>query len=396
MGSQSNADIRPTVLIFIATYLPGFKAGGALRTIVNTTEALSRDFQFRIVANDRDSGDTVPYPQVTPWGWQKVAQADVLYIPTGALSVAACRKLLAETPHNVLYLQSCFSAFTYKPLLARLLQGRGRRPAIVAPRGEFYEGALSIRPWKKRLYITLTRLFGLYRGIFWQASSEDEAYATRKYYGSGARIAVAPDISSPPTSTHEEGCSKKEGELRVIFLSRICPKKNLAGALRFLQEIRGTVRLDIYGPAEDTAYWESCQAIIAQLPSNILVEYRGPVQHSEVSSLFSKYNLFLFPTLGENFGHVILESLLAGCPVMISDRTPWRDLWTHRAGWELSLDSAKSFTLNLQRCVDMSKVEYEVIRRGARNFGLRYAAESRSVEATKDLLFQAAKSTTLA
>jgi hypothetical protein len=40
----------------------------------------------------------------------------------------------------------------------------------------------------------------------------------------------------------------------------------------------------------------------------------------------AEYDLFLFPTLGENYGHVISEALASGCPVVISDQTPWRNL----------------------------------------------------------------------
>ena len=35
------------------------------------------------------------------------------------------------------------------------------------------------------------------------------------------------------------------------------------------------------------------------------------------------HDLFVFPTLGENFGHVIYESLMCGTPVLVSDNTPW-------------------------------------------------------------------------
>ena len=40
--------------------------------------------------------------------------------------------------------------------------------------------------------------------------------------------------------------------------------------------------------------------------------------------IFLKNDLFVFPTLGENFGHVIFESLEASTPVLVSDQTPWK------------------------------------------------------------------------
>ena len=56
--------------------------------------------------------------------------------------------------------------------------------------------------------------------------------------------------------------------------------------------------------------------------------------------------MFFFPTLGENFGHVIHESLAAGTPVLISDQTPWVGLSEKGAGWELPLDN-KSAWVNI-------------------------------------------------
>ena len=37
------------------------------------------------------------------------------------------------------------------------------------------------------------------------------------------------------------------------------------------------------------------------------------------------------PSKGENFGHIIMESLAASTPVIISDLTPWKDLENARA-----------------------------------------------------------------
>jgi glycosyltransferase involved in cell wall biosynthesis len=44
----------------------------------------------------------------------------------------------------------------------------------------------------------------------------------------------------------------------------------------------------------------------------------------DVPGTFAQYDLFAFPSRGENFGHVVLESLSVGTPVLVSDRTPWK------------------------------------------------------------------------
>ena len=47
-----------------------------------------------------------------------------------------------------------------------------------------------------------------------------------------------------------------------------------------------------------------------------MVEYVGAVPGDGAVSFLSRFDLFVFPTLGENFGHVVLESLAAGTPVI--------------------------------------------------------------------------------
>ena len=63
----------------------------------------------------------------------------------------------------------------------------------------------------------------------------------------------------------------------------------------------------------------------------------------QVRATIARHDLFLLPTRGENFGHVIFESLAAGVPVLVSDRTPWRDLDARGSGWVRSLETPEAF-----------------------------------------------------
>lgn len=52
---------------------------------------------------------------------------------------------------------------------------------------------------------------------------------------------------------------------------------------------------------------------------------------------------FFVPTKGENFGHVFIEALSAGVPILVSDKTPWRDLEAKGVGWDISLHKQENF-----------------------------------------------------
>ena len=96
-----------------------------------------------------------------------------------------------------------------------------------------------------------------------------------------------------------------EDKLKIIFLSRISPMKNLDFALSIFSSVSAEVQFDIYGPKENLEYWKQCNLQIISRPKNIYINYRGSVLTENIQEVFSNYDLFLFPSRGENYGHVI-------------------------------------------------------------------------------------------
>ena len=357
-----NARTKPVILTFIGNYLPGYKAGGILRTIVNTVDHLRDDFDFWIVTRDRDLADDKPYDDVKINQWQPVGNAMVYYLSPQSSTMKGISKLIFSTKHDVLYLNSFFDRFTIKVLLIRKLSSVPFKPVIVAPRGEFVHGPLKLKYPKKFVFIQAARLLGLYKNVTWHASNEFEGLDIVKvmkikndaiHYALDLPIKIITDGSIASTFQSAHDC---EG-LRIVFLSRISREKNLDYALRILKKVKARVVFNIYGPAEDSTYWKECQALISQLPTNVEVNYLGSVNPNQVLHIFSRYDLFLFPTSGENYGHVIAESLSSGTPVLISDQTPWRHLQNDDLGWDIPLDDMDSFVVVIEKLALMSPVE---------------------------------------
>lgn len=377
------------VLAVIDYYIPGFKAGGPQRTLQYLVESLGDEFDFRVLTRDRDLGDTAPYPTVEADAWERVGKGTVYYTPVDRLSLMRMARILRATQYDVLYLNSLFSPdFTLKPLLLRRLGMLGNVPVILRPRGELNKGAVALKGTKKRGYLAFTKRLGLYSNIIWHASTPHEVEDIHRHFGNEVRVLIAPNLARPFTEDPEP-CTKVKGQLKIVFLSRISTKKNLAGALRVLDQLKGAVELDVYGPVEEVAYWEQCQAMAAQLPENIKVRYQGPVAPEDVTRVFAAHHLFLFPTFGENFGHVIFEALAAGCPILLSDQTPWRGLQDKHCGWDFPLSDEGAFRKCLQQCVDMDGEEFNGWSRGARECASGYARNSGGLEQNR-ALFHAA------
>ena len=160
---------------------------------------------------------------------------------------------------------------------------------------------------------------------------------------------------------------KKTNSLKVIFYSRIVPKKNLKFALDLVKEYADhNIILDIYGPIEDQAYWNTISTDLDKYFLNI--KYCGSLQKHEIISTISHYDLFILPTLAENFGHVILESLMSGVPVLLSDNTPFTTKNLNGAGWSFPLENRKSFMDIIDKFYKYDNTEYFLISQNILDF----------------------------
>lgn len=381
------------VLTFVGNYLPGYKAGGILRSLVNAVDHLSQELEFKIITRDRDLGDSDPYPGVRFNQWQGVAYAEVLYFQPRSNSIGAIRRLIVDTPHDVVYLNSFFDRFTIMVLLIRKFGGSGFRNVIVAPRGEFAWGALGQKRLKKALYIRAAKALGLYRGVTWHASSGFEAGDIRRVMAVPPEaIHTALDLPTKGVANLPEELSRETDKgdgLRAVFLSRIAPVKNLKYALAILGRVRAQVVFHMYGPIEASGYWEECLGMIDTLPPNIKAEYIGSVHPSEVVTVFSRYDLFLFPTCGENYGHVIAEALTAGTTVLVSNETPWRNLEADGLGWDLDLSDLSGFSERVEALARLSKEERRARREIIRSKVQGRLLDPAILEANRDLFWKA-------
>jgi glycosyltransferase involved in cell wall biosynthesis len=368
---------RIRILVLSTFYLPGWKGGGPIRSVSGMVEALGDEFDFRILTADRDLGDQQAYPGVPCCAWVPVGKAHVMYLPPDRCRLASLGQLINEIPHDVIYLGGGFDPqFVLRLLLLRWLGLVRHRPVVVAPQGVFSEGAMHIHAFKKRVFVLLARWLKLYHHVTWHVATRFELRDTRR----ALRLAkdshiwvVAPRVRTPAAVAAPAAAARQKSpkRLQVVFLSRISPKKNLDGALRILQGVDVPIDFHIYGPAEEPDYWRQCQCEMRELPPHVLATYHGPIPHEEIARVLGRYDLFFLPTLGENFGHVIIEALGAGCPVLISDTTAFRQLESQGAGWDLPLADPEAFRQALRRCAAMSPEEWLGWSAGARSLAAR-------------------------
>lgn len=345
-----------TILIIMGRYLPGYKDGGPVRSIKNLVDRLGDEYDFHILTADRDHGDQKPYPGIKVRDWNRVGAAKVYYVEPGGFDAETVEKLAAEA--ELVYMCGCFNDYARTALKLKK-QGRIKCRVVIAAMGLFSPGAFHIKYPKKKAYMTLLKGLGYFKGIEWSATSEEEAADIRREAGKDAVCHLAEDLPRKPEDV-EHATRTDTGNLRVIFLSRISRKKNLLFAAKVLQQVSGDITFDIYGNMEDVSYWKECEEELKKLSGNVKWAYKGEADAEQVVKIFAEYDVFLFPTMAENYGHVIFEAMAGGCVPIISDKTPWTEEKTEKCGTVLELDrenAVKDFAEAVEKYAGMTRQE---------------------------------------
>jgi glycosyltransferase involved in cell wall biosynthesis len=361
------------ILILIDWFVPGYKAGGPIRSVLNLVRALP-DFQFQVITKNHDHRDPRPYEGIEPNRWLRLEpNLEVFYYSSDFLTYGRLREQLRSLSYEHLHLNTMYSLpFTIWPLLMRLRGEIGGRP-LLAPRGNLSPGSRAEKRLKKALFLGLFRLLGLQRKVCFHAASEHEADDIRAFFGAGVELRHAPNLPEQAQAPWEP-LEKQPGEARFAYVARISPEKKLDFLLERFHAVPPGSRLllDIYGPQEKADYWQRCAEIIGGLPPQAGVRYCGELAHHQLAETLSRYHFGTLTSSGENFGHSIFEALLAGKPVLISDRTPWLSLEAQEAGWDLPMEAPERFEAALRACLDMDNETYRRWSRSAWEFARRF------------------------
>ncbi len=350
------------VLVFIDWFAPAVKAGGPVRSIINITQLLSTKIEFYIVCGDRDLGDAEAYPNIVLNAWISTPNAQVMYLSKAQRTAQNYQRLLRQIAPDSVYINGLFSfQFSILPLwVAQQLQCK---KIIIAPRGMLGNGALELKALKKKLFLVAFNTLGKYTNVHWHATANQEKLEIQKRIVSPKHITVIANITTAPTVVNV--VHKHSNELRLLFISRISIKKNLAQAIAIVQQLikqHIAVTLDIYGPIEDVAHWQELQKSITAATH---ITYKGILQPHQFNSTFNTYHALLFPTMHENYGHVIAEALSYGLPVVLSDQTPWRNLAEKKAGFDIALNNNNEFLNCITQLYAMNNIEFNQWQQGA-------------------------------
>ncbi|MBL4709591.1 MAG: glycosyltransferase, partial [Flavobacteriales bacterium] len=325
-----------------------------IKSVLNIINALSDKFDFTVVSSNKDADGTRLDVELNC----EVVRNNysVYYLDENVNRVKFYEELVERKKPQVVYYNSMFSyAYTIKPLL--YFQSNTTVKNIIAPRGMLGEGALSIKPFKKKVFLLLARFF-LVKKVIWYTSTEEETAEVKAVFGERANTFVAQNISSAIKKREVKENFKNIDELKLVFISRVSEKKNLIYLLQLIDSLKEleNLSLDIFGPIEDKGYWKKC---LEYINLDDRISYKRVLSPNEINSTLVKYHFYVLPSFNENYGHSIVEAINIGVPVIISDETPWKNLEKEEVGFSLELGQDELWKDKIRAAYFMSHGTYK-------------------------------------
>ena len=227
--------------------------------------------------------------------------------------------------------------FHIKLIIFLLLNLILKKKIIISPKGELLPNTLEIKKLKKFFFLYIfSKLIN--ENIQFHCTTNFEKYFVKKLFKKN-KLLLAEDLLEVNYEKKKplylqlvknkfiNYQKDKNIPLKIVFYSVISKKKNLDYAFDIISNIKRKIEFHVIGDVNDFRYFLKCEKKIINFGKNITYKYLGKIENKKAVNTLSGYDIFLFPTIGENFGYVILEAIHAGCFIMISkNRTPWGDL----------------------------------------------------------------------
>ncbi len=327
-----------------------------------------KDYDIRILTSNVDVDGKV-LENITPDSWYAYDETTkVLYATKINRSNQILKEIQVFDP-DFIYSIGIFSwHFTCVPMLF----GK-RRHRILSVRGMLHSGALKQKALKKNIYLAGLKTLSFGRRAVFHATDDIEAQYIKEVFGKNVEVKVAANL--PNFFIPVPNPDKEAGTLSLVTICLISPMKNILLILKALLLSRGKIEYHIYGAIKDEGYWENCLSVISEMKEDVRIVYHGAIKPSGVEKILELYDVYIQPSVSENFGHSMAEALSAGLPVITSNKTPWQSLAENKAGINIK-PTEEDLAAAINKYADMTAADFAEHAIGA----ARYIREKVSLE----------------
>ena len=297
------------------------RSGGPSRSVTATAEYLSREGFECGVLYSRQKGEVF-------YRAGKVERFARHEIP-GKVSASNLDAVLCDRQIDVLHIHGIWTRWLHH---ACVNASRRSIPYAIAPRGMLEPWAMKQKWLKKRLAWWTYQRRDLQSAARIHATSELEKQAIEAL-GIKTTCVVIPNGVEIPESVAVQPKSHDSGKRRVLFLSRLHPKKGADLLVEAWARVHPVGWECVIAGPDDSGYANEIQRLIAKYRLEGSVTVAPEIEDQEKWQAYRESSLFVLPSHSENFGLVVAEAFGAGLPVITTTKTPWARVNTDMSGW---------------------------------------------------------------
>jgi glycosyltransferase involved in cell wall biosynthesis len=260
----------------------------------------------------------------------------------------------------------------YPTYITAKIARKFRKPYIITPRGMLYPQDLAKGKLKKNIFLKLFLMNDMQKAACIHVTCREEMEHLRKL-GVKSPVAVVPN---PIDITGMNMSVESKANLRIGYLGRVHPRKNIERLIYAWKEIQSIVRdgeLLIIGDG-DKKYLNFLKNEVQRLSLHNVI-FTGFLSGHAKDQALSSLSFLAVPSDFENFGNIVTEALVRGIPVIASKGTPWQDIETHRCGWWIEND-VNTIAQIITEAIVLSEEEYRQMgERGRKLIQNNYSVE---------------------
>lgn len=217
--------MKKKILISIDWFLPGTKSGGPVRSYANLIDHFKDEFDFYVVTRNTDYCETIPYQNIKSDTWTTLEpNVQVYYFSEAELSKKNLKKVYHSVNFDVVLINGVYS--WYFSILPLFILKSSSLKKIVSARGMLNSQAFSVSKKKKKLFIGIASLLGLYKNVVFHATNAAESNSIKKELGENTGVLVASNlpriVNATPGNVTKQKTTQK---IRLITIARIAKEK---------------------------------------------------------------------------------------------------------------------------------------------------------------------------
>lgn len=318
------------ILQINASYKPAYIYGGPTMSVSKLSEELAKaGCEVHVYTTTANGADELP---ITPNTKKSVDGVEVIYFKRitkdhSHFSPALLKALWRNAKrYDAIHIHAWWNLVS---MLSALVGQIKKVPVIVSPRGTLSDYSFGYKNslFKKLFHNILGK--PLLNNSFIHTTSPAEQQSIQQIINPRGIFDIPNfvKISSSAKTKTTDGPM-----LKLLFFSRIDEKKGLDILLHALALLKTPYHLTIAGDGNDT-YIDILKNIAHYNNTGQYVSWIG-FQQDNKFEILADHDLLVLPSHNENFGNVVIESLSAGTPVLISEGVGLADyVAENNLGW---------------------------------------------------------------